>query len=329
MTDQILSQEEIDALLSSMDKGEVDLEVEKEKVKVEPYDLTSQSIMIRDQFSALDEVYDRFISSLKESLSSSLLRPMEVKFVSMEMLRFGQFMKAFSNPTSFNIFNMEPLIGSALLAIERDLVFSLIDCMFGGEGKPLKQVREFTLIEQRMIRKFVDDVLNELEKAWQIIYSLRFDLKKTETKPEFVHLLGANDLVITVIFSINGGEISGNIHLCISYLMLEPIKDKLTSSYLIKAELENTWSAQLQELLKETQVNISAELGETTNQKVRDLLNLQPGDVIKLNTGPQGAVRVKIEGIPKYLGFPGVMRGNKAIQILSLLQQNGGVNRHG
>jgi flagellar motor switch protein FliM len=254
---------------------------------------------------------------------------MEVKFVSMEMLRFGQFMKAFSNPTSFNIFNMEPLIGSALLAIERDLVFSLIDCMFGGEGKPLKQVREFTLIEQRMIRKFVDDVLNELEKAWQIIYSLRFDLKKTETKPEFVHLLGANDLVITVIFSINGGEISGNIHLCISYLMLEPIKDKLTSSYLIKAELENTWSAQLQELLKETQVNISAELGETTNQKVRDLLNLQPGDVIKLNTGPQGAVRVKIEGIPKYLGFPGVMRGNKAIQILSLLQQNGGVNRHG
>ena len=326
MTDQILSQEEIDALLSSMDKGEIDLEEEEKtgESEVATYDLTTQSIMLRDQFFALDEVFDKFTTSLHKSLSSSLQRRIEVELVSMEMARFREILKAFSNPTSFHIFSMDPLIGSALLAIEPTLAFSLVDCMFGGDGKPLDQIREFTLIEQRMMKRFSVEVLENLEKAWEFVLTLKLVLKKTETNPEFLHLFAPNDLLIVVVFSINGDVFSGNIHLCISYLMLEPIKENLSSGYSRGAEMEHTWGSQLQELLKETRVKLSAELGSTTTTSVRDLLNLRAGDVVKLNTGPQTPINVLVEDIPKFKGFPGVVKGNRAVQISEFISQKEG-----
>jgi len=329
MSERILSQEEIDALLSAMDSGEVNLELdEKGEVQVKPYDLTSQGIMLRDQFSALEEVYDKFTSLLRTSLSSSLQKSIDVQFVSREMVKFGDFIKAFSTPTSFTIFNMEPLIGSALIAIEPNLVFSLIDCMFGGDGRPLNHVRDFTLVEQRMMRKFAVEVLKELAKAWEIVYSVRISLKKTEIKPEFVHMVAPNELVITIVFSVSGNEFSGNIHLCFSYLMLEPIKDKLSSRYLRERDMEHTWNSQLKGLLRDTPVTLIAELGRTT-QCVRELLNLKVEDVVKLNTGPEDAAVITIEGVPKYLGIPGIVKGNRAVQIKDLFDRDGGMDSHG
>ena len=269
---------------------------------------------MREQFYALEEVYDKFKDLLHNLLSSSLRKSVEVKFVSTEMLKFREFLEGFSNPTSFNIFNMEPLIGSSLLAIEPEFVFSLIDCMFGGNGKPITQVREFTLIEQRMIRKFAVEALNSLEKAMDVVYSVKISLRKTETKPEFVHMVGSNDLVIVVVFSVKGDEFSGDIYLCIPYLMLEPIKDKLCSRYLSDKDIEHIFSAQIQNLLKDTNIAVVAELGRTS-YAIRDILNLRTGDILKLNTGPQDFITINIEGVPKYHGVPGVVKGNRAVQV--------------
>ncbi|MBT9437673.1 MAG: flagellar motor switch protein FliM [Desulfobacterales bacterium] len=318
MSDQILSQEEIDALLTSVDKGEVDLEVDK-KEEAGSYDLTSQSIMLRDQFYALEEVYDKFADLLHNLLSSSLRKSVEVKLVSTEMVKFREFLEGFSNPTSFNIFNMEPLIGSSLLAIEPELVFFLIDCMFGGNGKPIARVREFTLIEQRMMRKFAVEVLDSLEKALDVVYSVKISLRKIETKPEFVHMVGPNDLVIGVVFSVKADEFSGDIHLCIPYLMLEPIKDKLSSRYLRENEIEHVFGAQIQNLLKDTNIAVVAELGRTS-YTIRDILNLRAGEIFKLNTGPQDLITINIEHVPKYQGVPGVVKGNRAVQVTRLFR---------
>jgi len=318
MSDQILSQEEIDALLTSVDKGEVDLEVDK-KEEAGSYDLTSQSIMLRDQFYALEEVYDKFADLLHNLLSSSLRKSVEVKLVSTEMVKFREFLEGFSNPTSFNIFNMEPLIGSSLLAIEPELVFFLIDCMFGGNGKPIARVREFTLIEQRMMRKFAVEVLDSLEKALDVVYSVKISLRKIETKPEFVHMVGPNDLVIGVVFSVKADEFSGDIHLCIPYLMLEPIKDKLSSRYLRENEIEHVFGAQIQNLLKDTNIAVVAELGRTS-YTIRDILNLRAGEIFKLNTGPQDLITINVEHVPKYQGVPGVVKGNRAVQVTRLFR---------
>ena len=326
MSDQILTQEEIDALLSAMDSGEVDLEEDaKSEAEIVPYNLTSQNIMLRDQFYALEEVYDKFARLLDTSLSASLQRSLEIEFVSTEIVKYIECISAFSSPTSFTIFAMEPLIGSAMLAIEPRLVYSLIDCMFGGDGKPTERMKEFTLIEQRMMRKFSLEVLENFQQAWRIIDPIKTVLKKTEIKPEFVHLATPNDLMVVIVFAVKGEEFSGNIHICIPYLMLEPIKDKLSSKYLRGKDQEHNWSEQLESLLQGTEVTIIAELGVTI-RRVKELLDLQVNDVLQLNTGPEDLITLTVDHVPKFLGFPGIIKGNRAVEIASLLQKNGGEN---
>lgn len=324
MAENVLSQEEIDALLSAMDKGEVELEEEEAKevpVVVEAYDLTAQSAMLRHQFYALEEVYDKFASLLDGALSASLQKTIEVEYVSSEMVKYGEFLQAFSSPTSFNIFNMEPLIGSSLLVIESGLTYSLINCMFGGNGKVETEITDFTLIERRMITRLAEDILKSLEKAWQIVYPIRIKLKKTETKPEYVHLVTPDDLMIVIVLLMNGEEFSGNFHLCVPYRMLEPIKDKLSSKYLREKDMEDAFSAQLQTLLKDADVNVVGQLGRAT-LSIKDLLSLKTDDVITLNTGPDDPIVIFVQKIPKYLGIPGVAKGNRAIQIKNLLTKS-------
>jgi len=326
MSNQILTQEEIDALLSAMERGDVDIEQETKKdLEAAPYNLTSQNIMLRDQFSALEEVYDKFTRLVQESVSSALQRSIFIEFASTEMVKYQEFIGAFSNPTSFNMFSMEPLIGRALLCIEPNLVFSLIDSMFGGDGKPTTRVREFTQIELRMITKFVHDVLNKFQKAWSSVYPLKVIQKKTETKPEFVQLVPPNDTMMIIVFAIKGQEFTGNFHIAIPYLMLEPIKEKLSPKYLREKDMEHTWGPQLKELLKDTFVTVIAELGKTS-QTVRDLVNLQVEDVIKLKAGPEDLISISVDQVPKYKGYPGIIKGNRAVEIVKMLNTNGGKN---
>lgn len=324
MSDQILSQEEIDALLSAMDSGEVDLEEEtKPEVEVVAYNLTSHNTMLRDQFYALEEVYDKFSTLLNTSLTTSLQRKIETEFVSTEMIKYSECINAFSSPTCFTIFAMDPLIGLAMLVVEPTLVYSLIDCMFGGDGKPSRRAREFTLIEQRMMRKFALEVLHSLQQAWMIIDPINILLKRTENKPEFVHLVSPSDLIVVIIFAVKGEKFSGNIHICIPYLMLESMKNKLSAKYLRNKDQKHTWSEQLQKLLQDMPVTLIAELGYVT-RSVRDLLDLRIDDVLQLNSGPEDLITLMAGNVPKFHGYPGVIKGNRAVEITALLQKNRG-----
>jgi flagellar motor switch protein FliM len=325
MAEQILSQEEIDALLSAMDSGEIDVAEEKQEVAVDvqPYDLTAQNIMQRGRFDALEEVYDKFVNLFQGSLSSLFQRTISVKAISQETVKFGEFIKAFSNPTGFVIFGMEPLIGSALLAFEPNLVFSLIDCMFGGDGKPLEKIREFTKIEQRMLQRMAMAVLKDLETAWDAAYRVRLALRKIETKPEFIYLVNPSDQLVIVVFAISTEGFSGNIHLCLPYLMLEPIKEQLSSSYLREKDRASSFGDEIRKLLGRTEVNIVAELGKTV-YSVEDILNFEVDDILRLNTGPQNNVTVNIERISKYRGMPGVVKGSKAVQITEIIDHDRG-----
>jgi flagellar motor switch protein FliM len=216
---------------------------------------------------------------------------------------------------------MEPLIGPSLLAIEPNLVFSIIDCMFGGNGRPLEKIREFTMIEHRMVKRFASDVLGELEKAWEVAYPVQIHMKKMESKPEFVNLVNPSDLLIIVVFSISNPEFTGNIHIATPYLMLEPIKDKLTSSYLREKDMAHSSRSQLRTLLRDTDVQMVAELGRM-QCNMRNIMELEVDDILRLGTGPQDAVLLNVETIPKYLGMPGVVKGNRAVQVSELIESN-------
>jgi len=332
MGQQILSQEEVDALLSSVASGDVELEtpdgVETKDATADlpVYDLTAQNIMMREQFDVLDEVHDRFSNSLRNYMGSTLGVSVEIELASTEMVKFEEFMEGLSGQTSFHTFRMEPLVGSALLAIEGNLVFFLIDRMFGGNGKgSIKHERDFTLLEQRVMRKFAGDVLRDLQKAWELVLPMSISIGKSEIKQQFVRLVSPSDLVIIVITTVSFEEFSANMLLCVPYLLLEPIRKKLSYKNLRDAELGNTWTEQLKVLLNETEVTIAAELGKTSHT-VRNILNLSRGDVIMLNTGPQDLIPVMVEKIPKFLGNAGVVAGNRAVQINSLVSRENSVN---
>lgn len=323
MADQILSQEEIDALLSSMGKGEIDLDEDKHKGNdVRPYDFSTQSIMLREQFYALEEVYDKFTRKIKISLSSLLQNQVEVQFVTTEMIKFREFIQAFSEPTSFNIYTMDPLVGSGLLVLETNLVFSCVDCLMGGRGKPMTKVRDFTAIENRMINRVVIEILENMEKSWSSIQPVDIKLKNHESNPMYVRLVGPGDMVVTIVFSISSKEFTGNIHFCIPYIMLEPLKEQLAVQTPLSSEYSSKWTNQIENLLYETSIIMTAELGRATDYNIRDLLGIKKGNLIKLDYGPQDPIVVKIAGVPKYLGFPGVVKGNRAVQISSILKEN-------
>ena len=315
MADQILSKEEIDALLSAMDKGEVDLEPESgNRGEVERYNLASRIPMLGTRFSGLEPVCDKFATSVGQYLTATFQRPIEVSFASTDMIRFGEFISTFSNPTSLNTFTMEPLIGASLMAIEPALVFALIDCMFGGPGRPLKDIREFTLIEQRIMKKFVEKLLRRFEDAWKEIHPVSIRLQKTETKPEYAHPVGPNELMIVVMFTLKGPEFSGNLHVGLPSLMLEPIKDKLCVKDDVDKEPPRSWRKPIRTLLLDTRVNVAAELGKAV-LTIRDILSLKVDDVVRLDTGPEDPIVVTVDEVPKFQGYPGVVKGNRAVEI--------------
>jgi flagellar motor switch protein FliM len=317
MNDQILSQEEIDALMMAMKDGEADFETKKEEPEAEavPYDLTSQSRIISEQYHALAEVHDKLSHMLHAEVTGFLQRSVEVRFVSTEMIKFEEFITAFSAPTSFHVFTMDPLVGPCILAFEASLVFPLIDCMFGGSGRSYNISRGFTVIEQRMMRKFAGEVLKCLEKAWQLLYPIRTEVIREETKPEFMHIMNPKELMISTVYSLKGEEFEGYAYICKSCLMLETIKDKLSSRYLREKGSEQKSNAVLRKLLKRSDVDVSVEVGHTVCS-VGDLLNLRVDDLLQLQTGPEDPVSINIEGIKKYAAEPGVVKGSRAVKIM-------------
>ena len=329
MSDQILSQEEIDALMAAMREGESSFEKKEEPPEeAVPYDLTSQSRIISEQYHALAEVHDKLSHMLHAEITGFLQRSVDVRFVSTEMIKFEEFINSFSAPTSFHVFTMDPLVGPCILAFEAGLVFPLIDCMFGGFGKSYNVLRGFTVIEQRMMRKFAAEVLKCLEKAWQLLHPVQAEVIREETKPEFMHILNPKELMISTVFSMKGDLFEGYIHICKSCLMLEPIKDKLSSRYLREQGSEQKWNWVLKKLLGCSDVGVSVEVGHTICS-VGDLLNLRPDDLIKLGSGPDDPVAVSIEGVRKYAGEPGIVKGSRAVRIKGNLKENGGLPGNG
>lgn len=322
MADQILSQEEIDALLGAMATGDVDLNADDEKAHAaKPYDLTSKSVQLADEFSALDEVFDKFNQRLQKSLSAILQKEVNVEFASKEVKNFASLIKGYTNPTLFNLLSMEPLLNTALVIVEPELVFSFIDCMFGGSGKPFGRMREFSLIELNVMKKISNAILQELENAWEVVSPSTVVLKKVETKPEFVHIFGDAEMVMVASFTVKTEEFEGVIYFCVSYLALEALKEKLSANYIREKDIEHKWSDEIERLIQDAQLDVVAELGSTT-QSVRDVLNYKRGDIIRLHCGPQDFVTLKVNSVSKFRGFPGVRKGSRAVEIASRLDAN-------
>ena len=320
MSNEILSQEEIDALLGAMDKGEVDLETDSATtVETEAYDITSQEVHMKDDFDALGEVYEKFTRRVKATLEARLQTGVAIQLSSTNIVKYGDFIGAHNHPTGFGIFSMAPLIGKGLLVFEPRLFFILMDCLAGGNGKPPKKIRDFTPIESGIMRRLFGAVLTDLEKAWEVVYAVKIVLTKDETNPEFLHVAGPADMMLVNQYEIKVNSSSSQMHVCFPYLMLDAIKHELSSSYMQSKNTEQVYTEKLKQALRLTPVTVIAELGKSLHT-VRDILQLKQDDVITLDKGPQDHVTVSVESVPKFQGMAGIAKGNRAVHIFDMTQ---------
>jgi len=320
----ILSQEEIDVLLKGLSGGEIETDraEQREPGDFIPYDLTSQDRIIRGRMPTFEMMTERFARLYRLSLSSLLRRVVGVSALSVEMMKFGEFLKTLPVPTSLHIFRMDPLRGSAIFVVESKVIFALVDILFGGSGQSSFKIegREFTAIENRLIKRAVLSALTDFEKAWKSILDVKIGHQRSEINPQFAHIVPLTDVVVVVHFEIEMEYSSGIVSVCIPYSMLEPVREKLQAGFQSDAlEVDREWANRFREGLMSSRVELIVELGRS-EVSGKEIVDLKKGDVIMLDRYRVDPLDIFVEGVQKLTAFPGVYKGNSAIQIAGTIQ---------
>lgn len=332
---QVLTQNEVDALLSAVSEGSVDTSGQAQsggggggevnlfgsssaqEAEITPYDLTNQDRVIRGRMPTLDIIYERFIRLYRMSLSNSLRKIASISIISTDLLKFGEFVNTLPIPSCMCIMRFESLRGPALLVFESKLAYALVDSYFGGTDRPYTKIegKEFTRIELSIMKKVMDLALKDLEEAWSPVHKTDINFVRTEVNPQFVGVVPPSDVIISTTFEVELENASGTIALVIPYSTIEPIKNKLNASFQTEADrVDKEWTAKMEEHLKDTGTNMVVNLGNASIT-VGDLVNLNVGDIIPLTQDADGELEILVEGVAKYKCFFGVSRGNRAVQV--------------
>lgn len=318
--ENILTQQEIDALLRGISSGDVPIEKDTtvEAGNVRPYDLTRQDRIVQGKIPAVEVMTDRFAHYLMGTFASALRRMVEVSPVSSEVKKFRDFLKSLVIPTSIHLFRVEPLPGIGLLVLEPNLVYLLIEFIMGGtlEGRLKIEGRDFTNIENRLIQRIVKEALGDLNKAWNALQPVKVELERSEINPQFAAVLLPSDQVLCIELEVEMEMARSSLVLCLPFCMVEPYRDRLPGWVSKQERKERMWMEFLLGHLSQTPVTISVELG-TAVVTVRRILELQAGETILLDACPGGLLPVKLEGVPKFLAQPGETNGKKAVRIAS------------
>lgn len=326
VTEKILSKAEIEALLNAVFDGRIEPEKELAKAEgsVATYDLLNSEAH-KGFVPNLDIIYDSFIRYNRVSLSNRLRKSVEIKKIGARSYKFDDFLQTLPSPVCMGIFKIEPLKGAALISFDSTLVLSLVDSLLGGAGSAKIPVanRMFTSIELRLMEKIVGDVLQDLEKAWAPLYATRMNLLRMEMNPRLISIVPPEYQIVTMSLKLQIEDISGNIMFAIPYMTIDPIRDKLKAGMQFDLmAIDPQWSSRLSAEILEAPMEAVVEMGNASIT-LRELLDLVPGDTIMLDKPSSGEMLVKVEGVPKYFGIPGIRHGNKAIQISKICSNRG------
>lgn len=318
----VLSQEEIDALLTAISTGEDTTdeikEYAQEQRKVKIYDFKRPDKFSKDQIRTLQMMHETFARLTTTSLSAQLRTLVHVHVASVDQLTYEEFIRSIPSPTTLAVINMDPLKGSSVLEIDPSITFTIIDRLFGGSGEATKMSRELTDIELSVIEGIIVRILGNLRESWSNVIDLRPRLGNIETNPQFAQIVPPNDMVVLVTLETKVGEVEGMTNFCIPYITIEPIISKLSAQYwyssIRKGATRENFNV-LKERLEAIQVDVIAELG-STEIKMNEVINLQRGDIIKLhNSKITNDLLLKVGSEKKFYCRPGVVGKRVAIQV--------------
>jgi flagellar motor switch protein FliM len=323
---QVLSQDEVDALLNAVNDdtggdlgGDADGSSVSEEAdaNIQPYDLTNQDRVIRGRMPILEIIYERFIRQFRVSLSNSLRKISTISMISTDLLKFGEFVNTLPIPSCMCIMRFNELRGPALIVFESKLAYAIIDSYFGGTDRPFTKIegKEFTSIELSFMRRVMDMAISDLEDAWAPVHRIDAQYSRTEINPQFVGVVPPSDVIITTTFEVEFESASGTIMVVIPYSTIEPIKQKLSSSFQADNDVVDTlWTRSMQGHVQDAEATAIVKLGET-DMTIGDLIGLQVGDVIPLSQEVSGELDLEIEDAKKLKCLIGVYKGNRAVQV--------------
>jgi flagellar motor switch protein FliM len=320
MNQQILSQDEVDALLQGITGESQKLEEEVvEQGAIRDYNLASQERIVRGRMPTMEIVNERFSRNIRVGLFNMIRRTPEVAVGGIKVQKYSAFLREIVVPTNFNIMSVRPLRGSGLIVCDPTLVFAVIDALFGGAGKYATRIegRDFSPTEQRVIRRLVDVITAAYKIAWQGIYPLELELQRSEMQPQFATIATPGEMVVATSFTLEIGETSGTIHFCLPYATLEPIRDVLYSTIQGDAgEPDQRWVTLMKQQIQSAEVELVAELAQAP-ATVEQLLSFKTGDFIELDL--HQAIQAKVVGVPVFECHYGISNGKYALKVDQLL----------
>jgi flagellar motor switch protein FliM len=331
----ILSQEEVDALLAAVSTGPeketavaekpADVPEQKstgEESKVSLYDFRRPDRVSKDQMRTFQNLHENYARQFSTTLTNFLRTFVEVELVSVDQLTYAEFIMSISNPSCIYVFKMEPLEGSAIFEINPALVFFIVDRLFGGQGRPSEQNRELTLIEQSVLHRIVERGLNDLKEVWEHIGVFSPKIDGYETNPQFVQIAPPGETVILISLEVRMQNASGLMSICFPYLLLESVIANLSGESWMSSMSTSTAETRtiLENEMKELDLTLSTVIG-TTSLTIRDLLQLQRGDVLCLDKAHDSDLSVQIDGKTKMAARSGLVGRKKAIKITQILEK--------
>jgi flagellar motor switch protein FliM len=322
MADQFLSQDEVDALLEGVEEAPA-AQPDGARGPI-PYDLAKQERIVRGRMPTLEIINERFARNLRIGLFNFMRRNPEISVGPIKVQKYSAFLRGIAVPANINIVAVKPLRGNGLVICDPKLVFTVIDTMFGGTGRLQYRIegRDFSATEQRIIQRMLDVALEEYARAWNGIYPLRLEYQRSEMNPQFATVATPGEIVVTTTFTLEIGDQGGELHLCIPYSTLEPIRDTLFSTLQGDSlEADKRWVNLLTQQIKTAEIDLTAELGYA-QATVGELMALKPGDFIELDIAE--TLVVKSDGVPVFECRYGTSNGHYAVLIESFLSKPSG-----
>ena len=316
----LLSQDEIDALLHGVDDGLVQTDNAAEPGSVKSYDLTSQDRIVRGRMPTLEMINERFARYTRISMFNMLRRSADVAVGGVQVMKFGEYVHSLYVPTSLNMVKIKPLRGTALFILDAKLVFKLVDNFFGGDGRHAKiEGREFTPTELRVVRMVLEQAFVDLKEAWQAIMEVNFEYINSEVNPAMANIVGPSEAIVVSTFHIELDGGGGDLHVTMPYSMIEPVREMLDAGF--QSDLDDQderWVNALRQDVLDVDVPIGATVARR-QLRLRDILHMQPGDIIPVEMPDEMIMRAN--GVPAFKVKMGSHKGNLALQVIEPIER--------
>lgn len=317
MSTDILSQDEIDALLHGVDGGDVETGTDEppEDGAVISYDFNSQDRIVRGRLPSLEMINERFARLFRVTLFNFLRRSPEISVGSVQMLKFGEYVHSLFMPAHMNLVKLRPLRGTSLFVFDPQLVFVLVENFFGGMGRFRTKIegRDFTPTERRVIQLVLEHIFRDLREAWAPVMEVSFDYQSSEVNPQFANIVSPSEVVVSSVFHIELEGGGGDLHVTLPYSMIEPIKDMLdTGVQSDRSEKDARWESAIRDEVIRAPVELQAQLAET-EISFQQLMDLKDGDIIPIDV--PDLVMARVDGVPVFRARYGTTHGSVALLV--------------